>query len=720
MKADKSQVTQSALLRYGVAHHRAGRLEAAERTYRGVLAAEPDNAEAWHLLGQLQLQAGAFDEAVACLSQAIELQPDAAATHHNLGTAHLEQGDAAAAVACFRHAVALDPALAATHANLGRALLALGEATQAVESFDTALAQTPGDANVIANRAVALGLCDDTEAAVAGLREAIALVPDDASYHHSLGTVLQRARRHGDAAKAFGDAFAREPDHPQALANLGSCLVRAGQVEAGVAKLEQALAANPDDDHAYFDLLANLPALCAWERLAALAGDLERRVQRLAEQPPRRRGMVLPLAFTLPYFSTDIALHKRVLCTVAEWLKAQVPRPAQPLPRKQCGGAKRLHIAYLSPDFGDHPIGHVTAPVYAAHDRERFEVSCYSLQDRSFSPGDYYRRIRDGADRFVDLSGETAGDAAARIRRDGADILVDLCGYMPNGRPEILAMRPAPLQVYWLGHGGGLGADYVDYVIGDPFITPAADDGHYAEAIARLPETFSSADRPAIAHRMPTREEQGLPRSGVVFCAFNNRLKMDRDSVSCWLEILHAVPGSVLWLNAGDLVAPTMRAAADAAGVDPSRLVVTKRVEDKASHFARHGLADIFLDTFVFNASTTALDALWAGLPVLTVPGPHFHSRIAAGYVSAVGMPQLICADRNDYRDRAIALARDPHRLAALKTELASKRLHTALFDNKRFVSHLEAAYENMWRRHRDGLAPASFDIAPLPEGVAA
>jgi predicted O-linked N-acetylglucosamine transferase (SPINDLY family) len=692
---------------------RRGDAAGAEAAYAEALALDADYAEAWSNRGALARAEGRLDAAAAELRRAVALRPDFAAAHNNLGAVLLDQGEPAAAAECFRAALASAPELAEAHGNLGNALSRLGETRAALESFARALALDPGNADIEANRAAARADAGDLAGAIEGYRRAVDLGPDTARFHHGLGVALYRAGRFAEAIDAFHATLAREPDHLDALTNLGNGLVRKGAVEEGIAALERALALDSGCDRAYFSLLAAMPVACDWDRLESLAGELPARIVAVCEKRPERRGATLPLAFTLPYFSTDIALHKRVLTAVSERVVDRLPAAAPRFRHAPGDPDKRLRLGYLSPDFGDHPIGHVTVPVYELHDRARFEVCCYATVDRAAAGGPHFERIRAAADRFVELSG-SAAEIAARINADRIDILVDLCGFMPGGRPDALALRPAPVQVYWLGHGGGLGARYIDYVIGDPVVTPPEDDAHYSEAVIRLPDTFSSADRAEIADVAASREAEGLPERGFVFCAFNNALKIDRPVFECWMEILDTVPESVLWLNASRAhgVRGRLRTAAAARGVAPERLVFAGRVADKARHLARHARAGLFLDTFTFNASTTALDALWAGLPVLTVAGPHFHSRIAAGYLSAVGLPELICADRDSYRARAIELAGDDAALAALAAKLARNKLSAPLFDGKRFVGHLESAYRRMWRRYCAGLAPESFEVA--------
>lgn len=700
----------------------AGDADGADTAYRTAIEIEPGYAEAWSNRGVVAKERDRFEDAIGYLRKAVAARDDFAAGHNNLGIAHFENDAPEDAVVCYRRAIELAPDTAEFHGNLGNALRATGDAAAAMEAYDQAFALGPDNPDALANRGAARADLGDTAGAIEDYRRAIVLKPEDPAFHHALGVVHQRLGKFADAIAAFRAALDLDPDHREALVNLGNSLMRKGKTEEALDMLERAYARDPDFDLAYFSLLANLPAGCRWERVNDLAASLPARVETVLARRPERRGAMLPLAFTLPYFSTDIALHKKVLIGVAERVSDRTALGAPRFSHQRGDPDRLLRIGYFSPDFGDHPIGHVTAPVYGLHDRAHFSVSCYATYDRSKPENAYHQRIRAGADDFVDVSRLSPRQTAERIHADGIDILVDLCGYMPSGRPDALALRPAPIQVYWLGHGGGLGARYIDYVIGDPFVTPPEDDEHYVEKIARLPDTFSSADRPVISDRSMTRADHGLPEDATVFCAFNNALKIDGGAFDCWMSILREVPRSVLWLNATKTAATRdrLRAAADARGVAGERLVFADRVDDKAEHFTRHHLADLFLDTFRFNASTTALDALWAGLPVLTVAGPHFHSRIAAGYVSAVGLPELICESESVYRDRAIALADNDDAIASLKAKLAQTRLTAPLFDSKRFVRYLESAYRTMWQNHVHDVTPASFTISEQTEPVLA
>ena len=359
-------------------------------------------------------------------------------------------------------------------------------------------------------------------------------------------------------------------------------------------------------------------------------------------------------------------------------------------------------------------MGHVTKSVFSCHDRSRFEVYLYTT-GKAPGPGDPYRQaISDSADHFVDISSFSTEAAARRIAADNIDILVDLNGFMRDCRVQVLAHRPAPVQVFWLGYGGGLGVSYVDYIIADQVVLPAAHESRYREKIVRLPEIYHPADRAEISDRQLFRRSFGLHDDGFVFCAFNAPKKINREVFSSWMRILDGVPGSCLWLsNPGQstLLVRNLREAALQRGIDPDRLVFSARIPDKSLHLARHRLADLFLDTFSYNASTTAIDALWSGLPILTRLGDSFCSRICADMLINVGLDDMITHSAPEFEQRAVELSRDPARLAEIRTRLGNNLASSALFNVRQLVGHLEAAYMCMWERYSAGLKPEHHDI---------
>ena len=654
-----------------------GRFADAVAPLEAACAGAPDDASAWRLLGLACHRAGRIADAVRALTAATARAEDDAAGWSQLGLALQADGDRDGAIAAYGRAVALDPGLAEARNNLGVALTESGDFAAAAEQFRTLLGRDPGNS--------------------AG--------------HHNLAMALHKQGKTEAAAEAYHAALAGDPGNGDTLNNFGNLRIEQGRVSEGLALYDRALAADPGNDHAFVNRLARSSLVCAWDRQGELLAGLRQRVDAIAGDPARAVSL-LPLTFTLPYFCADRELIRDVCVLIGEHYRRGARGRVLASPPAPDDAERLLHVAYLSPDFGDHPISHVTLPIYGLHDREHFRVSCYSTLDRGAAGGPYLERIRDTVDCFVDISRDSFAAAAERIAGDGVDILIDMAGYMRHSRPQVLALRPAPLQLYWQGHTGTLGSPCIDYVIGDGVVMPAADSGLYTEQMMRLPDTFSSADRHAIAADSGDRADWRLPENGIVFCAFNNPLKIEATVFAAWMRILAAVPGSVLWLSrASDpATATNLAAGAAAAGLDPARLVFADRVPDKSLHLARHAHADLFLDTFLFNASTTALDALWAGLPVLAKRGDSAYSRLSESYLRALGLGELVAADVDAYVARAVALAGDTGARAELRARLAVARLAAPLFDAPRFVRHLEAGLRHAWRGLCAGRGAAAFD----------
>jgi predicted O-linked N-acetylglucosamine transferase (SPINDLY family) len=737
-------------LALALGHHRAGRSGAAAALYRSLLALDPADPEALHGLGALALQAGRPGDALCLLNRTLICRPDHPRAWANLGAAWRAQGRdrqalralgralalmpgsaqpqanlanllktlnrSEAAGTAYRRALHLEPALAEIHNNLGNALAEACRLNAAAARYRAALALRPGDARTLGNLAAVLKDGAGVGAALAACRRALRVQPELAEAHNTLGLALQSGQG-GAAPERFRAALALAPGYGEAWFNLGAARRSQGDPEAAETALRRAHACAPERPAAALALADLRLELCDFSaedlgrELAARAPDW---LERLTSWHAAGQ-----MAYLWPYFGLPAPARRPVTERINRLLCAQAaarPRPA--VTGTAAAGRGRLRVGYVSPDFGNRPMGQVTRALFAAHDRRRLEVFGYASRDRSADPGPYWADIGQGCDRFTMIAGLEDGAAAERIAADGIDVLVDLNGYMTDARPGLFALRPAPLQVYWLGHhGGSLGLECIDYILADPVVLPPGAGSGGPERVVRLPEVFHPADTPPIAELALSRAEAGLGEDGVVFCAFNNPQKLDRESFAAWMRILARVPGSRLWLASPDRQPgreANLRRAASALGVDPGRLVFAGRRPDKAEHFARHRLADLFLDCFRVTASTTAIDALWAGLPVLTVAGTGFPQRIAASLVSAAGLGELVCPDRAAFEERAVALAREPAALAGLKARLAAARSRAPLFDISRLARALEAAFAAMLERHRAGLPPADFDLAPL------
>jgi predicted O-linked N-acetylglucosamine transferase (SPINDLY family) len=377
----------------------------------------------------------------------------------------------------------------------------------------------------------------------------------------------------------------------------------------------------------------------------------------------------------------------------------------------------RIRVAYLSGDLRQHAVSYLMAGTLEQHDRSRFETIAISF--RPEDAGEIGKRVRNAFDRFVDVSAKSDLEVAQLMRELEIDIAIDLMGITGDNRTGIFAHRPAPVQVSYLGFPGTMGAPYIDYVLADNYVIPAEHRAGYAEQVVHLPDSFQANDATReIAEKTPTRGEAGLPERGFVFCCFNNSYKITPRLFDVWMRLLLSVDGSVLWLL-GDRasVASNLRREAAARGVDPGRLVFAPRLS-YAEHLARYRLAGLFLDTLPFNAGTTASDALWAGLPVLTCSGEAYAARMAGSLLHAVGLPELVTHTPDDYEALALKLATDAGLLAGIRAKLAENRTTHPLFDTERFTRHLESAYTTMWERHQRGEPPASFAVQAIDEGM--
>lgn len=656
--------------------------------FTAALSLSPSDREARISLARCLQQADRLEEAMAVVRPAIAAETSGGPALELLGELHLERKEPAAALACLSRVAAAHPNAARVRHNLGSAQVELGNLAAAREQFALAVGLDPKQFQSHTRLGDVVLELAGAEAALPHYREAVARAPDYAAGWYALAGALVRCGS-PDAAACFERLLQLDPEHPGAQIWSLIDARKAGDFARARRHLEW--------------------LMDAWPRIAATSRDW------------RAMSNLAYLDLFDPLGPAALSALTRRLDDI--WTKAaEATGWVGGRPNDMKEERDRIRIGYLSPNFRDHPVGHVTRSLFRAHRRDRYEVHGFSTAFRPDHP-DYTTDIRSGFDYYHELSRKSAYETAKLIRAAGIDILVDLDGYMDCSSPPIMAYRPAPLQVFWLGHAGGLGLSFVDYLIADAVVVPSGEEVRYREQIVRLPHVYHCADAAEIERGVPSREECGLPVSGFVFCAFNNPQKITEETFECWMRILRRVEGASLWLsNPGhrsDLV-ENLRGRAARAGVLPARLVFAHRLPDKSAHFARHRLAGLFLDTAnSLSASTTALDALWAGLPLITVCGDRFASRIASTLLRSLGLDDLICASLADYEDLAVALARDPASLERLGERLHRALRDRPLFDSARFVRNLEAAYEQMWRLHHEGRPPCSFDVAlPVSESI--
>ncbi|HUA55028.1 MAG TPA: tetratricopeptide repeat protein [Candidatus Sulfotelmatobacter sp.] len=663
------------------AHLVAGRLTEAETGYREVLATVPAVAQALHELGVCRHRQGDIAGAVPLIAKATALAPEVAEYHSNLGVMLRATGRVADAEAALRRALAVRPGYPTAAANLGNLLAAEGRAREAADAYRSALATEPDYVEarfMLASALLEQGQLADAETE---LRALIGKQPEVARHHVALSKVLQRGGRLADAEAACRAALALSPS-----------------------------VALDDANAAWLSIVGHLGRFGPrGEIRARLAGAVAAR----ADTDPVDAGAFKRFAYLFPYYGFDDASHLRVLGWLGRALAQAIP--AAPLPDP--GPAEPLRVGFLSGDFGDHPIGHLLSPVFEALDRTRVQSFLFSIGQRSGETSAFRRRLKDAAFQFRGLEGASVAQCVQAVRADRLHVLIDLNGYLAGGLPELLANRAAPLQIHWIMHLGGMPAPFIDYTITDRVIVPDTALDAARGPLIRLPDAFQAGDRHPIADVALTRKQYGLPERGFVYCAFNNRLKIDEAAFDSWMRILAAVPGSVLWLSAAadPEAEQELAAAARERGIDPARLVLATREPDKATHFARHRFAGLFLDTFTFGAATTATDALWAGLPVLSKSAEVAHGRIGESLLRAVGMPEMVARDAAEYEARAIEIGRTPALAAKLRRALVGKLPTAPYFDAARFARALETALVTAWQSAAAGQPPASFDVAAAP-----
>ena len=613
-----------------------------------------------------------------------------------IGLQHERQPEAAAAL--FEEVLAADAHNAAALYSLTVIAMQAGDAAQALALAARGVAHNPSYAPLRYVHGAVLQALDRKEEALASFDAALALQPDYVEALLNSGVLLRNMFRHADALERFNRVVAIDPNHVTALGNFGILLTEFKQSEQAIAAFERLLALAPDYDYAPGLLFYERMHICDWRGFDELTARITAGV---------RAGQRSCKSLAFMSASDQAADHLQAARIFAAHY-------APPKPKALWNGEpyrhRKIRLAYVSPDFREHPVGHLMAGVFERHDKNRFETIAISL---GIDDGSRLRaRMVAAFDHFIDARAMGSEEIARRMREMEIDIAVDLGGYTSDTRTDIFAHRPVPVQVNYLGYPGTMGTTYHDYIIADRHTIPPAHQAFYTERVAYLPDTYLPTDNSVqIAEHTPSRAECGLPDEGFVFCSFSHDYKISPPVFDVWMRLLAQVPGSVLWLvTRGELAQRNLRAAAETRGIDASRLVFAGRVPRVEDHLARYRQADLFLDTHPYNAHTTAADALMAGLPVLTYMGGSFPSRVAGSLLHAIGLPELATATLAAYEAMALRLAGEPALLAGLKQRLKANLATHPLFDTEAMSGHLEAIYIAMWRR--TGLGDATDELS--------
>ena len=634
-----------------------------------LVAGQPDMVECWNNLGSAYLNTGRGAEAIAAFEKALELDPGLVMAANNIGTAHLKSGRPGEALAVYRRNTEKFPDHCGAWSGLGNVLVTMEKFDDAIAAFNHSL-ELKSDhidafhGRAVANhrRAVAFGGSDYSIRALDDYHKVADLNPRHFHAHQNMGAMLQILGRHDDAVEAF----------------------------------RRAIEINPKFVAAYSSLAHSLQQSCRWQNLEAI---IERVIEYTREEMSSG-SEISTSPFNLLQLSAPGDVRLAAAKQIASLYSTTVGRVSGAATFDYRANTRgKLRIGYLSPDFRSHSVGRAFQALLPAHDRERFEVfGYYTVQGGD----EVTERLRRNFDGFVELAGRPFLEAAQQINDDGIDILVDLAGHTRGSRFEILALKPAPVQAHFLGYGFTTGADYVDYLITDETTIPEAEQAFCTEHVVYLPHHSLPASKPVIAEASYARAEFGLPEQGFVFADFNGHYKIDADIFTAWMRILRKAPDSVLWLMGFGASDDNLRREAEARGVAPERLIFAER-RPHDEHLARLSLADLALDTYHHAGGVTSTDALWAGLPVLTLLTDGMVDRTGASLMQAAGLPELIATSVDDYMQRALGYYHDRAALADLKSRLRAKQSTAPLFDMPRFSRYLEAAYQAMWQAHLDG-----------------
>jgi len=634
----------------------------AESAFKKTLEMAPENVNALYNLGLLLSELDRLDEAEAAFRDSLKIQPDQADVYNDLGNVLMDRLRLDEAEQAYRKAIALWPGYADAYCNLGMLLLEAGKRDAAMAAFRRTLELAPGHPDALNSLANQLSLAGNIEQAEQAYRQVLATRPDSANLYNNFGNLLRDAHRFAEAEAAYRAAVSLQPDYGHALGQAVSCARNHydwSKADADADAIAQALR----------NEATGIPAL-----MVLSLPELDPRQHRLASELTAIKSLK-------PYLG--------------------LPPLVEPILHRQHA---RLRVGYLSADFHEHAVMHLLAGVFETHDRSGFEIHAYSVGPTIRD--DYRQRIEQGCEFFHDLSSNSKLDAAKRIAADEIDILVDLSGHTGHAKPAITAQRPAPIIVSWLGYPGTLGLPRLaDYIIGDAVLTPMEHAGHYSETLAWMPHCYQPNDHGLKIGIRPTRREVGMPEQALVFCSFNQPYKLTPAMFSIWCKLLDSVPNSVLWLQQpkdGSAIDNLRREAANR-GIAAERLVFGPKLP-MPEHLARLQLADLALDTFPYGSGATGSNVLRAGVPMVTLMGESYVSRMAASQLHAVGLPELITTCPEDYFNLARSLALNPGKLSMLRAQLADNRLRSPLFDTTGFTLDLEDLYRRIWQDHERGV----------------
>lgn len=703
---DRTQTAAHAWRLYTAERH-----EEAVRLCRRLTREDPGCGQAWHILGLVKRDQGEAREGVACLEKAVRAEPDQPAHFNSLAVILMDLKEYRTAADHLEKALALSHDYPDAAANLGLVRFYQDRPDTALACFHRALSTNPRHLNALANSGMVHAALGNLQEAAAAYEHALAIHPRQPKWLGNLGAACLGLGRYDQAAQCFQRALTLSPRNPAFWVGLGTALRSLNDWPGCLEALQSAYRLAPEDGSVLANLAAACQHTCQWDELPRIYAQLDAATR--AALARHCKPDEQPLLSIRRTFDGELNL-----AVARAWSRSAGKRALKCGPpfvhRRPPAASQIITVGYLSYDFRDHPVAHQLAPLFRMHDRRRFRVTAFSMGPDDHS--DARREIEACCDEFIDISGMGLARAAEAVHRSKVDILVDLMGHTLHNRLEIPACRPAPLIVGYLGFLASTGADFIDYLITDSMVVPPEHERFYSEKLIRLPYCYQMNHRPRLSG-LPseTRADWGLPEKAVVFCSFNQAYKLNADLFDIWMRILKKVPDSVLWMGRDNPVAEqALRECVRRSGIDERRLVFADKVP-LHRHLNRLKLADLALDTIGYNGGATTANALCAGVPVLTVMGGHWVSRMSASHLAAAGIPEMVTANLADYEHLAVELAVRPDQLRRIRDRLKPDQPESdlpPLFRPDFFVRHFEQALEAIWRRHLDHQPPEHITIA--------
>lgn len=675
-----------------------GQLDEAIYAYEKALSIKPDHATSSYNMGNALQKKGQHEEAIKAYNKAIKLNPDFVEAYNNMGNAFQAQGKLEDAVNACSKALAINPNHAQAYNSLGNALKEQGSLEEAIEAYNKALAIKPDHAEAYHNIGNVLQAQGKLEKAIEAYNKSMVIKPDSADNYNNMGNALKEQDKLEEAITAYNKAVAIKPDYAEAYNNMGNVFQKQNKLEEAIEAYNKALAIKPDYDNARCQKLYHQAKICDWHSIA--------KDKKLLPALGTTKECVSPFSLLA---LEDEPEHHRIRSE--KYAATKYPRKSDRTWAKPLQKPKRLRIGYFSADFHNFPGMYLMAGLLEKHDRKKFEVSAFSYGPEKHDQ--MRKRIVNAVDHFIDVRAADTNTIVDLTKQRNIDIAIHRNGYTTNQRTELFASGLAPIQISYLGYPGTLGADFIDYVVADRVVIPEDMQLNYSEQIIYLPNTYQPTDnKRIISDKIITRADIGLPNHGFVFCCFNQSYKISPVEFDIWMRLLQKVEGSVLWLlKSNKWAEQNLRLQAEARGVSAERIIFAEKLP-QAEHLARHRLADLFLDTFNYNAHTTASDALWAGLPVVTKTGQGFAARVAGSLLSAVGLPELVTTTEKSYEDLILGLATNPEKLAEVKRRLAINRLTKPLFNTELYTKHLENGYQKAYQNYFDGKQPQTINVS--------